>query len=72
MRKFKEPLPKEVTVLSDSLDAMADNVRKLSDIGTAIKSSRMSERAVLVLLKDMTGIPQRFAEIGENVLEIRA
>ncbi len=39
-----------------AFDEIADAVVKLSELGRQIQSSRLSKRAVLLLLKDMTGV----------------
>ncbi len=46
----------KVLVKAESLKAMADNIAAISEMGKAIKDSRLGRRAVLLLLNDMTGV----------------
>lgn len=50
--------PEMKSVLADSLESMADNIAKVAEVGATIKNSRLKEKAVLVLLKDLTGESQ--------------
>jgi len=52
-RKKKQPETTEV--LASSLESLADNIAQLSKVGREIKASRLNEKAILTLLKEMTG-----------------
>ena len=45
---------KEVKVLEDSLEALADNVAVISEIGKMIKKSRLTEYAIVLLIQHCT------------------
>ncbi len=47
--------PEMRSVLASSLESLADNIAKVSDVGRALKNSRLKQEAVLVLLKASTG-----------------
>lgn len=51
----KKPI-KKVEVLESSLEAIADHVAVIAEVGKMIKNSRLKERAILLLLKDATGL----------------
>ncbi len=44
----------KVEVLQSSLEAMADNIAKISVIGKQLENSELSQRAILLLIKDIT------------------
>lgn len=45
------------------LELLAEHVAKLASIGKQLKASKLKERLILLLLKDMTGISM--TDIGE-------
>ena len=49
-----------------SLEDLAHAIEKMSDLGESIKKSRLSERALLILIKDLTGV--KMSDI-EHVLD---
>lgn len=55
-------------VLGDALEIVAQNIEKLSAIGQAIKASRLTEVAVLTLLKHSTGLYQNQVKIVLDAL----
>ena len=58
MARRKKTEPETAIVLASSLQAMADNIAKVSEVGRAIKNSRLKEAAILTLMKDLTGEPK--------------
>jgi hypothetical protein len=52
------------------LDAMAEHIEKLSRAADALKTSRLREKTILVLLKDMTGMAQRDIKLVLDALPL--
>jgi len=46
-----------VEVPADSIEAMAENIKKISEVVTKLTQSGLTERALLVLLRDYTQLP---------------
>lgn len=49
----------KVEVLKENLDALADHVAVLSEIGKMIEKSRLKQKTLILLLQQMTKLPQR-------------
>lgn len=60
--------PEKVQVNADSLEAIADHVAALSEIGKMIKNSRMKMHTICLLVKNMTGIKLEDVERVLNAL----
>jgi hypothetical protein len=54
MAKKKEP--KKVEVLADNLEALADHIAALSEIGKMIQKSRLKKQTIMLLLKSATRV----------------
>lgn len=59
--KNKKDKPAEDAVSTDemveALYEVRDEIKKFADIGKKLKATGLKERAILVLLRDMTGLP---------------
>lgn len=49
----------EQSTMAPALEEIADGIIKLSKISEDIKKSRLTEKAILVLLNHVTGLPQK-------------
>lgn len=54
VKKIKD---QQILVSAANLDAMADNIAAISRAGEILKTQNLKERAILLLLRDMTGLP---------------
>lgn len=57
--KHKEIAMKETnteTSIVDQLDAIADDIKALANVGKQLDKSNLNRRAVNLLLKDLTGV----------------
>lgn len=50
---------KQVLVLEKNLEALADNVAVISELGKMIEKSRLQENAIILLLQHMTKVNKR-------------
>jgi len=50
-------MTEKVEVLAESLEALADNIAMLSEIGKMMQKCRLKRRTIHLLLKDATGLP---------------
>ena len=48
---------KILAIGEEGLEALAEHIEKLSRACTILESSRLKHRTILLLLKDMTGLP---------------
>jgi len=53
-KKIKER--KKVEVFEDNLSALADHVAAVAEMGKMIANSRLTRRAIVLLVKDMTNM----------------
>lgn len=58
-KKKDEPAEDEVSTdeMIEALYEVRDEIKKVADLGKKLKSTGLKERAILVLLRDMTGLP---------------
>jgi len=65
MAKDKTPIPADATAQSDALDKIAEEIVRVSEAFKVINRSRLTKRAIMLLIRDSTS-PQ----IGLNDIEV--
>lgn len=58
----------EVKVMASSLEALADNIATVSRVGKALEQSRLTRRAIVLLLRNLTCLSSASIETVLNAL----